>query len=172
MQWVYRCAEGALVFATNLLRRDTYLLSGFLASDQVFPTKNAAVAVLSNSDGNALTGQLAQRLAQIVLGNEPAPAPESEMKQVEGILAGLQQGKLDRDLFTSNANSYFTPVALGDFQSSLSGLGPLKQLTKSGENLRGGMTHRSYRARYEKGNVGLNIYVIDGKYEQFMITGQ
>ena len=32
------------------------------------------------------------------------------------------------------------------------------------------MTHRSYRAEFEKKSVGLNIYLTaGGKYEQFMI---
>ncbi len=159
-------ADGAPVFSHG------GEVSGFISSDQVFPSKNAAIAVLSNSDGNSVTGQVAQRLTQIVLRNEPPVTPESEIKQVEAILNGLQQGKIDRELFTSNANFYFTPAALADFQSSLTALGSLKQVTKGGENLRGGMTHRSYRATYEKSVVRLNIYVTDGKYEQFMITGQ
>jgi hypothetical protein len=36
--------------------------------------------------------------------------------------------------------------------------------------LRGGMTHRSYRAQYEKKTVLLNIYAMqDGRYEQFLV---
>jgi len=36
--------------------------------------------------------------------------------------------------------------------------------------LAGGMTHRSYRAQYEKKTVLLNIYVMpDGRYEQFLV---
>jgi hypothetical protein len=43
-------------------------------------------------------------------------------------------------------------------------------LTRSSETLRGGMTHRVYRAVYEKKTLTLNIYVMpDGKYEQFMV---
>jgi len=41
---------------------------------------------------------------------------------------------------------------------------------KSSEELRGGMTHRSYRAQFEKKTVLLNIYRMpDGKYEQFLV---
>jgi len=36
--------------------------------------------------------------------------------------------------------------------------------------LRGGMTHRTYRAVFQKKTVTLNIYVMpDGKYEQFLV---
>ena len=38
------------------------------------------------------------------------------------------------------------------------------------EQLRGGMTHRNYRAKYEKKTVLLNVYVMpDGRYEQFLV---
>ena len=49
-------------------------------------------------------------------------------------------------------------------------LGKLLDVTKTNEQLRGGMTHRSYRAQYEKKTVLLNIYVMpDGRYEQFLV---
>jgi hypothetical protein len=38
------------------------------------------------------------------------------------------------------------------------------------ENLRGGMTHRSYKAEFERKTVTLNIYLLpNGKYEQFLV---
>jgi hypothetical protein len=73
-------------------------------------------------------------------------------------------------MFTSNANSYFSEVALRDFKESLSALGELKEVTRSSDAQRGGMTHRTYRARFEKKTVLLNIYLTtDGKYEQYMV---
>jgi len=43
-------------------------------------------------------------------------------------------------------------------------------VTKTNEQLRGGMTHRSYRAQFEKKTVLLNVYLMpDGKYEQFLV---
>jgi hypothetical protein len=45
----------------------------------------------------------------------------------------------------------------------------LQAVTKTNEQLRGGMTHRSYRAQFEK-TVLLNIYLMPGgKYEQFLV---
>jgi hypothetical protein len=91
-------------------------------------------------------------------------------QQVRGILEGLQQGRIDRALFTADANSYFNDVVLHDFASSLAPLGKLQGVAKAGEQLRGGMTHRTYRAQFEKKTVLLNIYVMpDGKYEQFLV---
>ena len=134
-------------------------VSGFLTANNVFPTKGAAVTVLSNSDGLGLTGQLAAQISAMLVGPPQAAASPAEIKEVETILKGLQQGEVDRAQFTANANSYFTALALGDFRSSLSPLGPLKAVTKGGEQLRGGMIHRNYRAQFEKGSLSLNIYV-------------
>ena len=75
------------------------------------------------------------------------------------------------DQFTENARSYFTAEALRDIRTSLANLGPLKAVSRSAEQLRGGMTHRSYRAEFAKKTVRLNVYVAaDGKFEQFLVV--
>ncbi len=141
-------------------------VSGFLASNAVFPAKGAAVVVCSNEDGISLIGPLARQIAGVVLGG----ASEKEIGQVRGILDGLREGRIDRAMFTSDANSYFNDRVLMDFAASLMALGKLEDVTKSSEQLRGGMTHRSYRAQYEKKTVLLNVYVMpDGRYEQFLV---
>src|SRR5579872_1217250 len=146
-------------------------VSGFLASNAVYPTKDTAVIVLSNEDGISLIGPVSRDVSQIVLGREMAAS--GEVSQVRGILEGLQQGHIDRALFTANANSYFSDLSLRDYQASLTALGKLQSVTKQAETLRGGMTHRSYRAQFEKKTVSLNVYVMpDGKYEQFLVVEQ
>ncbi len=141
-------------------------VSGFLTQNSVFPAKGVAVAVCSNEDGINLIGPLSRQIAEVVLGG----TSEKEITEVRGILAGLREGRVDRAMFTANANSYFDEAALKDYGASLAPLGKLQDLTKTNEQLRGGMTHRVYRAQYEKKTVSLNIYVMpDGKYEQFLV---
>ena len=141
-------------------------VSGFLTSNAVFPAKGVAVVVCSDEDGISLIGPLARQIAGVVLGG----ASEKEIAQVRGILDGLREGRIDRAMFTSDANSYFNDVVLKDFAASLGTLGKQQDVTKSNEQLRGGMTHRSYRAQYEKKTVLLNVYVMpDGRYEQFLV---
>jgi CubicO group peptidase (beta-lactamase class C family) len=141
-------------------------VSGFLTVNAVFPSKNIAVAVCSNEDGISLVGPLARQIEELILGTASA----REIGQVRGILEGFEQGRIDRAMFTSDANSYFTEPVLRDFASSLQPLGKLLAVTKTAEQLRGGMTHRSYRAQFEKKAVLLNIYLMpDGKYEQFLV---
>ena len=67
----------------------------------------------------------------------------------------------------------FADIALSDYRSSLAPLGKLQILSLQSKQLRGGMTHLSYRAHFEKNTVLLNIYVMpDGKFEQFLVEEQ
>jgi CubicO group peptidase (beta-lactamase class C family) len=144
-------------------------VSGFLAANTVFPTKNAGIIVLSNQDGVNMVQTIMREVAATLFSPGNAET-SSQDAQVRHILEELAQGKITRSLFTQNANDYFTPAALQDIQTSLAPLGPLKILTRQNEQLRGGMTHLSYRARFEHDTVALNIYLMpDGKFEQFMI---
>jgi D-alanyl-D-alanine carboxypeptidase len=146
-------------------------VSGFLASNTTLHTRGGAVIMLSNQDGTNVISPLSRQLASIVFLPKGVTAPESSVEQVRTILSGLQNGKIERTLFTANANSYFTETALGDLKRSLTLIGKLKTVTPGGENSRGGMTHRSYRAEFEKKTVSLNIYLLpDGKFEQFLVV--
>lgn len=145
-------------------------VSGFISYNGVYPTRQGAIVVLTNEDGINLIGPVSSQMATIAFLPDEPPAAERAGDQVKTILGSFRNGKIDRPLFTSNANSYFTDQALQDIKKSLSGLGKLKSVTRTSETLRGGMTHRAYRAVYAKKSMSLNIYVMpDGKYEQFMI---
>ncbi len=144
-------------------------VSGFISSNMIFPTRRAAVIVLSNQDCVNLVAPLARQIATLVLLPDQPQASEKDTAQVRSILEGLQKGRIDRALFTDNANTYFSTAALQDVKMSLGPIGRLKEVTSAGENLRGGMTHRAYRAEFEKKTLSLNVYVTAaGKYEQFL----
>jgi CubicO group peptidase (beta-lactamase class C family) len=144
-------------------------VSGFLASNIIFPTKNVGVIVFSNEDGVNLIGTLSQQLSSMLL-NPPNSETAKQEEQIRSILLGLQRGQIDRSLFTDNANSYFSELALNDYRSSLEKLGTLQVLIRQGDSLRGGMTHLTYRAHFENNSVVLNIYILpNGKFEQFLV---
>jgi len=146
-------------------------VSGFLASNTLYPTRKAAIVVLTNEDGVSLIGPVTTQVATILFVPEQPAAAAADTAQVRGILADLQKGRINRSLFTSNANSYFSAQALSDMKKSLGEIGKLESVTRTSETLRGGMTHRNYRAVFQKKTVSLNIYVMpDGKYEQFMVV--
>jgi D-alanyl-D-alanine carboxypeptidase len=148
-------------------------VSGFLSSNSVFPTRNGAVIVLSNQDVVNMVGPISTQVTRLVFLPERKEPAVQDTTQVETILNGLRTGKIDRSLFTANANSYFSEIALQDCKASLTPLGKLKAVVPVSENLRGGMIHRSYRAQFEKKTLILNIYLLpDGKYEQFLVEDQ
>jgi D-alanyl-D-alanine carboxypeptidase len=152
-------------------------VSGFLALNEVYPTRDAAVVVLSNQDAIDLIGPVGNEVSHWILGPERRTAgghaSTAEIDQVRGILEGLQQGRVDRTLLTSNLNFYFDDTALHDLQSSLSALGRLKDVMRQRESLRGGMTFRAYKAEFEKKTLGVTVYLTpDGHYEQFLVLEQ
>ena len=149
-------------------------VSGFLAINRVFPAKGLAVTVLSNEDGVNLIGPLSEQISLLLLESPQDRAKGvAENQTIRSILGDLQQGKIDRQLFTPDANSYFSQRALSDYRNSLSALGKLMLLIRQGEQARGGMTHLTFRAQYERKSVLLNIYKTQGgKFEQFLVEGQ
>jgi hypothetical protein len=116
---------------------------------------------------------LARQIVTLVFVPEQQAPSDTDTRQVQAILEGLQKGRIDRALFSANANSYFSDVALRDCKASLTPLGKLKSVTVVSENLRGGMTHRAYRAQFARKVLTLNLYLLaDGRYEQFLIEDQ
>jgi len=88
----------------------------------VFPDDSAAIVVLTNQDAAPASGAIANQIATALFATDDKLAA-SRTAQARAIFDGLQRGTVDRSLFTSNANAYFSDQALKDFQSSLAPLG-------------------------------------------------
>jgi D-alanyl-D-alanine carboxypeptidase len=142
-------------------------VSGFTSHNTVFPDDGAAITVLTNGETVA-PDQITERIAPLLFEKRDAVAASE--KRAREILAGLQAGKLDRSLFTANANAYFTDQAIGDFAGSLSALGAPTELRQTRQNDRGGMTFRLFKVTYPKKNVEIwERDMPDGKIEQFQV---
>lgn len=145
-------------------------VSGFTAENVVFPEDRIAIVALSNQDAAGAASTIAHGIVPLLFKVDD-PSTPAKTEQGRKILLGLQNGTIDRSLFTSNANAYFSEEALKDFASGLKPLGELQDFTQTGRNLRGGMIYRNYRARFEKGNVRVWTYEMpDGKLEQYQIA--
>jgi D-alanyl-D-alanine carboxypeptidase len=93
------------------------------------------------------------------------------VERARKVLEKLQRGKIDRSLFTDNANSYFDQQALQDFTSSLSPLGASQDFQQTTEHLRGGMTYRAYRAKFADKVLSISTFEMpDGKIEQYLVS--
>ena len=168
-------------------------VGGFVSNNVLFLKKDIAYAALTNEEASSAAGRVTSALRPIVLSppaaapkpaaakatgtpaeqtNVPAKpsAPDTFVPEVQTIVAGLQEGKLDRSLFTTDAQFYFSAETIEDFRASLAPLGPLTRVEKSTEAQRGGMTFRGYTLRFARGTATLSAYTMpDGKIEQFLI---
>jgi len=145
-------------------------VSGFTAENMVFPEDRAAVIVLTNQDAVNASGQIARKIAPLLFAGNTEVIKE-KTERARKILEQLQQGKIDHTLFTDNANSYFDPQALKDFAASLSPLGASQDFQQTTEQLRGGMIHRAYRAKFAEKVLTISTFEMpDGKIEQFLVS--
>jgi CubicO group peptidase (beta-lactamase class C family) len=142
-------------------------VSGFTATNTVYPDERAAVVVFTNLDATGASGQIATRIANLLFTTSDNTTTELSRK----IFEGLQKGQIDRSLFTSNANAYFSDQAINDYAASLGPLLKPQEFSQASQSLRGGMTLRRYRIRFP--NKTLNVttfWMPDGKIEQFQIA--
>jgi CubicO group peptidase (beta-lactamase class C family) len=143
-------------------------VSGFTAYNGVYPDDKLAIVVLVNLDASGAIGIAATKISQLLLAT---PSEQGPLTQAKQILAGLQSGTIDRSLLTDNASFYFSPQALKDFQSSLTALGEPTSVTQEGQQLRGGMTFRSFKVVYPKTTARVTTFTMpDGKLEQFLVA--
>ena len=145
-------------------------VNGFTALNSIYPDNRAAIVVLVNQDASRAIDQLTEKLIDIVF--EQAQATDTaKTAQARAIFDGLQQGRLDRSMLTSNANFYFSEQAIADFKASLGPLGAPTEFKQTRVGLRGGMTGRSYDAKYTDQTLRVWTYETpDGKLEQFQVA--
>src|SRR2546421_11608822 len=122
-------------------------VSGFTAQNMVFPDDRVAIVALTNQDAASAAGAITSGIAPLLFATSDA-ATATKLEQAKRIFADLQQGKIDRSLFTDNANAYFSEQALQDFARGLGPLGSPQSLVQASQGLRGGMTLRVYIARF------------------------
>ncbi|MDP9205691.1 MAG: beta-lactamase family protein, partial [Gemmatimonadota bacterium] len=147
-------------------------VSGFTAENIVFPEDSVAVVVLTNQDAASAAATIAQQIVQALFTTEDALA-DNRTARARGIVEGLQRGIIDRSLFTSNANAYFSDQALKDFASSLGPLGALTGFVQTRKAERGGMVYRSYRASFPNRTLRVWTYETpDAKLEQLQVAPQ
>ena len=145
-------------------------VSGFSTENQIFPDDRMAVVVFVNLFATDAQGDIANRISDMLFSSTDA-ATDKAVAQARDVFIALQKGSVDRSLFTSNANAYFSDLAIGDFASSIGSCGTVTNTIQTSTSLRGGMTYRSYRLRCGSKNYSISEFVMpDGKIEQFIVT--
>lgn len=145
-------------------------VSGFTADNVIYPDDRTAIVVLVNQDASRATSQISEKLAGLVFEQSQA-VDDAKTAQARAIFDGLQQGRFDRSLFTDDANFYFSDVAIADFKASLGPLGAPTEFKQKRHWLRGGMTGRSYEAKFADRTLRVWSYEMpDGKLEQYQVA--
>jgi len=142
-------------------------VSGFTATNIVFPDDRAAICVLTNQDAVAASSKIAERLAPRLF----ATGVQAAEALARRVFESLQAGRIDRSLFTANANAYFDETALKDLAAGLGPLGKPSKVEQTSQRERGGMTFRRIKIELPKKTVEVAERVMpDGKIEQYQIS--
>ncbi len=145
-------------------------VSGFTAENIVMPDDKIAIVVLTNQDAAEAASEIGNQVRSLLIKAQNPQDPKQD-ELIRKVYDGLQQGKIDRSLFTENANAYFTDQALKDYASSLGPLGAPQEFSQLGTSGRGGMIERTYQVKYPKKSLVIIIYEMpDGKIEQYLIA--
>jgi D-alanyl-D-alanine carboxypeptidase len=141
-------------------------VNGFVSDNEVLIDDGVAVTVLTNHMAGGAS-QIAQLVAATTIGN--SNRSESEKRALD-LYRDLQKGRIDRTLLAPNLNDYFDTQAVADFRDSLGPLGEPITFRQTREQLRGGMTFRSFQIDYPGRRLRLTTYTYpDGKLEQYLV---
>jgi hypothetical protein len=92
---------------------------------------------------------------------------------VKTVFHSLQDGRLNRSLLDSDANSYFTDSVIADYAASLKPVGEPDSFVQTAKQDRGGMTFRAYSIHGGGKSLRLTVFFMpDGKLAQFLIYPQ
>jgi D-alanyl-D-alanine carboxypeptidase len=151
-------------------------VGGFVAENLVISREHTAIDVLTNQEASDAASEIAQAILPIILkAGKSAPSEvDTFAPKLKAILSRLQEGRIDRSLFTADCNAYFNQDALHDFASSLAPLGGVTSVTQTRSALRGGMRFGLYQVSFTKGtSVLVSIYLEpNGKIEQLLVVGK
>jgi CubicO group peptidase (beta-lactamase class C family) len=148
---------------------------GFLSQNTVYPDERAAIVVLTNADFSNATDTLTDGLSDILIPAAPAANAEPDRTaDARALYDALAAGTPDRRVLTANLSDYFDPIVLGDYRSSLGGLGPASAIATLGEpRLRGGFVRRRYRVTAGGKTFAISTFAepgAKGRWEQFLVT--
>ncbi|HEV7242710.1 MAG TPA: serine hydrolase domain-containing protein [Thermoanaerobaculia bacterium] len=147
-------------------------VSGFTSTNQIFVDDRGAISVLVNLVASDASGEIATKIRKLVF--PPPIGPSTEAQAVaRRIFEELQRGRIDRSLFTANANAYFSEQAVKDFGASLGSFGKVREITEETPYLRGGMVGRTFKVKTAKKTFGISTFWTEtGRLEQYIVTAE
>ena len=146
-------------------------VSGYTTANRIYPDDRVAIVVFTNiyPGGGGAPAAIASRIAKVIF--EPVDTEDTRaLEQARQVFVSLQKGRIDRELFSSDANAYFSEQAVADFASSLASLGAPTEFIQVSKSLRGGMTFRAFRIRCGTRTLRLTTRtLVTGEIEQYVV---
>jgi D-alanyl-D-alanine carboxypeptidase len=137
--------------------------SGFQADNRLWPLTKNAIIVMTNNDWSP-PSKLSQRIAYVL-------APTPEQSRAAALFKSLQNGTLDRRLFSDVGNFYLTPKVLEDLRASLAPLGALRFINLEEQSARGGLITRRWTIFCGHTRLqAIERSQRDGKFDEFLVT--
>ena len=125
--------------------------------------------MLTNQDASSAAQQLSGRIRDLLF-LVSSPQGARQLARARKIFTDLQQGAIDRTLFTANGNTYFNAQALLDAKASLGPLGIPKSFEQTVEYDRGGMRLRRFEIKLAKRTlIVIARELPDGHFEQYQL---
>jgi len=146
-------------------------VSGFVSDNVVWLGQGAAVAALTNMDGSRVAASVANQIGPLLLAEKQDPQATAQLDQARRVFSGLQQGRIDRSILSSDADAYFTTQVLADAASSLGQLGAPSSFEQTAFGLRGGLSFRGFNIKFTSGK-SLELtafYTPEGKIAEYLI---
>jgi D-alanyl-D-alanine carboxypeptidase len=144
--------------------------AGFVSYNATFPDDKISVTALTNGEDGA-AAQIERAIEHLMLAPVTDPEAAPSLEHARQIFIGLQKGKLEESLVSSDLKAYFTPQAIADFAASLGPLGAPSGFSQTASEGRGGMMFRTFRIQTSSKSLSLSTYITpDGKFAQFLIS--
>jgi D-alanyl-D-alanine carboxypeptidase len=139
---------------------------GYVSESRVWPNEKFAIVALTNSDWTNRDDPV-DRVAYVLL------PPKDEEKRARSIIEGFRLGKIDRTLFTDDANFYFNSHVLRAQKIGLARMGSIRTFNLLRESHQRDRQRKLWKIVTAHGI--LNVVEFDslnGKIQEFLVTKQ
>jgi hypothetical protein len=137
---------------------------GYVSESRVWPSEKFAIVALTNSDWTNRDDPV-DRVAYVML------PPEDEEKRARDIIEGFRLGRIDRTLFTDDANFYLNSEVLTAQKIGLAQMGPTRRFVLQSENQHRDRQRKLWKIVTAHGILNaVEFDLPDGKIQEFFVS--
>jgi len=137
---------------------------GYVSESRVWPNDKFAIVALTNSDWTNRDDPV-DRVTYVLL------PPREEEKRARAIVEGFRLGKIDRSLFTDDANFYLNPQVLAELKAGLAGMGPTRTFDLESVSPHRDGQRKLWKIAATHGILNaIEFDLPDGKIQEFMVS--